>query len=61
MVFLVTNDSAYPATFQQAIPPIYQESIWFKDDEIHCNEKAQQSPTLICCEWLVNIEDQQKL
>ena len=61
MVFLKhANGNVYPAMFQQAIPPIYEESIFF-DSGWKCCHKMQADHTKFANMWMNNIKEQQRL
>ncbi len=64
MEFLVTATNAVmPMTFQQDIPPVYQQVLRVSDDgnRLEFADRAQASITEFANQWLVNIEDQQDL
>jgi len=61
MCFIKTKlGKVYPCMFQQAIPPIYQESIFF-DNGWKCKTKMQKDHTQFANMWLINIKEQQGL
>lgn len=60
MLFLKTKGSVFPCMFQQAIPPIYQESIFY-DNGWKVRNKMQKDHTSFANQWLVNIKEQQNL
>ena len=62
MVFLkATNGNVYPTMFQQAIPPIYQESIFFEHSKWHIIKRMQADHTSFANMWIINIKEQQNL
>jgi len=62
MLFLRhVNGSVYPAMFQMAIPPVYEESIMFEDGRWLCRERLQRQHTSFANTWLKNIKEQQGL
>jgi len=63
MLFFKHDDGdIYPFMFQQAIPPVYEESI-FKDvdGQWKCKPRLQTDHTKFANMWLKNIKTQQKL
>lgn len=61
MLFLRTRDGAVvPCMFQQAIPPVYQESLFF-DGGWRLRPAMQRDHTSFAAMWLRNIEYQQNL
>jgi hypothetical protein len=61
VAILRAKDGYYPMTFEQSIPPVYQQTMKFEDGAIHANEKAQKSLTVFVTELLTNINEQQRL
>lgn len=64
MLFIKHNSGVvFPSMFQQAIPPVYEESIyWDHDDgEWKCLKRLQADHTRFANTWLKNIEQQQNL
>lgn len=59
MVFLVNELGIFPMTFQQAIPPIYQEAVRFEGEGIRYFAKLQRDLTKFANDWLKNIKAQQ--
>lgn len=55
------KDGDYAMTFEQSIPPIYQQPLRIEGGTMHVNEKAQQDLTLFVMELLSNINEQQSL
>jgi hypothetical protein len=61
MLFIQTPAGGiFPCMFQQAVPPIYQESIYF-DGGWKLHPRMQQEHAEFAREWLKNIEWQQGL
>jgi len=61
MVFIKhKNGKIYPCMFQQAIPPIYQESIYF-DEGWKLKPKMQADHAKFANMWLNNIKEQQNI
>ncbi len=62
MTFLVGKDAVYAMTFeQQGGLPIYQIAVEFREGKLLVKDKLQKQQTLFACEWLTNINEQQKL
>jgi len=53
------NGAVYPAMFQQAIPPIYQESIFMEHGKWQVRTSWQKQHTSFANMWLKNIKYQQ--
>ena len=61
MLFLLHKSGrVYPMMFQQAIPPAYEESIFF-DDGWKLNKRLQAEHTRFANLWLKNIKEQQNI
>jgi hypothetical protein len=61
VTILRAKDGDYAMTFQQAIPPVYQQPLRIEGGTIRVNEKAQRDLTLFVQELLTNINEQQDL
>ena len=62
MVFLKhANGKIYPMMFQQAIPPIYQESLFKEPDGWKVYPRMQKTHAVFAGTWLENIKHQQTL
>ncbi len=62
MLFLKhENGNVYPAMFQQAIPPVYQESLFHNGDAWKIQPGLQKEHTSFANIWLKNIEQQQNI
>ena len=62
VTFLVAMDgAAYPMTFQQGIPPVYQVAMEYRDGSLCLNEKLQKEITSFCNTWLRNVREQQDI
>lgn len=59
MTFLVTAEAVTPLTFQQAIPPIYQEAVEFDSGKMRVKTKLQADLTSFANDWIKNIAEQQ--
>jgi len=59
MTFLVNDSGVYPMTFQQALPPVYQEAMRVEDEGVRFAPKLQRDLTIFANSWLKNIESQQ--
>lgn len=59
MTFLVNDTGVYPLTFQQAIPPVFQEAAKITDDGVKYSQKLQRDITRFANQWMRNIQDQQ--
>lgn len=59
MTFLVNDTGVYPMTFQQAIPPIYQEAARIEDDGVKYAPKLQRDIKRFANDWMNNIQSQQ--
>lgn len=59
MTFLVNDTGVYAMTFQQAIPPIYQEAIRLEDQGVRYSAKLQRDLTSFANDWMKNIQSQQ--
>jgi len=60
MVFIKTNSGfVYPSMFQQAIPPIYEESIYQEDGKWMCRKSLQKQHADFANLWMENIKYQQ--
>ncbi len=53
------NGYVYPAMFQQAIPPVYQESIFQEDGKWKVRTAWQKDQTSFANMWMENIKYQQ--
>ena len=53
----------FPSMFQQAIPPVYEESLYkdHEDGEWKCLPRLQAAHTRFANTWMKNIKEQQKL
>lgn len=61
MCFIVNPLGVFPCMFQQAAPPVYQESIFLEGAEWKCRRKLQSDHTNFANQWLRNIAEQQNL
>ena len=62
MLFLAHKSGrVYPMMFQQAIPPIYEESLFREDGKWKVNPRLQAQHTTFANMWLKNIKEQQEL
>lgn len=59
MVFLVNDLGVFPMTFQQAIPPVYQEAVRFEGERMHYFPRMQRDLTKFANDWMKNIRHQQ--
>lgn len=59
MTFLVNETGVYAMTFQQAIPPIYQEAVRLEEDGVRYNQRHQRDLTSFANDWMKNIQSQQ--
>lgn len=61
VTILRAKDGDYAMTFQQAVPPVFQQPLRIVGGTIHVNEKSQKDLTIFVVEFLTNINEQQKL
>ena len=62
MLFLAHKSGrVYPMMFQQAIPPIYEESLFQEGGKWKINIRLQARHTTFANMWLKNIKEQQEL
>ena len=62
MLFLAHQSGrVYPMMFQQAIPPVYEESLFRENGKWKVNHRLQHQHTTFANMWLKNIKSQQKL
>lgn len=59
MTFLVNDTGVYPLTFQQAIPPVYQEAARITEDGVKYSARLQKELTSFANQWMRNIQQQQ--
>ncbi len=59
MTFLVNETGVYPLTFQQAIPPVYQEAARITEDGVKYSARLQRELTSFANQWMRNIQQQQ--
>ncbi|MEZ5951208.1 MAG: hypothetical protein R3C12_18745 [Planctomycetaceae bacterium] len=59
MTFLVNDTGVYPPTFQQAIPPVYQEAARITEDGVKYSARLQKELTSFANQWMRNIQQQQ--
>jgi len=59
MTFLVNDAGVYPMTFQQAIPPIYQEAMRVEGEGVRFAPRIQRELTTFANSWMKNIQSQQ--
>ncbi len=55
------NGKVYPAMFQMAAPPVYEESIFYDDGKWKVKPKQQKDHTSFAQTWLNNIKEQQNI
>ena len=62
MVFLLHKSGrVYPIMFQQAIPPVYQQSMYMKDGEWKLNPRTQREHAKFANMWFKNRKEQQNI
>ena len=62
MLFLKHNNGpVYPIMFQQAIPPIYQESMYQEGNGWKLNPRMQKEHARFANIWIKNIKQQQNI
>jgi len=63
MCFIVHKSSGkvFPCMFQQAIPPVYEESLFMDDGKWKFKPAMQKDHVSFANMWLKNIKDQQSL
>jgi len=60
MTFLLPPDGeVYPLSFQQDIPPIYQEAAIIEENELKVRQKMQADLASFANTWMENIKHQQ--
>lgn len=61
MTFFKRDGKYYPVSFQMAIPPVYEESIWVEDEQIRFKPGLQRNHKDFANQWMLNIKEQQNL
>lgn len=61
MLFFKRDNKYFPSMFQTAIPPVYEESVFLKDDDVVFNPRLQADHKAFANTWMLNIKEQQGL